>query len=70
MSRECRIPTENGGATRLTYSRLETAPMQEVARWIEIYRHLWDDGMDRLDSDRIAVQAKPKREKKNGRKSR
>ena len=44
--------------------------MQEVARWIEIYRHLWDDGMDRLDSDRIAVQAKPKREKKNGRKSR
>ena len=44
--------------------------MQEVARWIEVYRHLWDDSMDRLDSYLTAVQAKPKKGKRNGRKSR
>ena len=29
--------------------RLETAPLQDVARWMEDYRRFWDEGYDRLD---------------------
>ena len=29
--------------------RLETAPLQEVARWMEDYRRFWDESYDRLD---------------------
>jgi DNA-binding transcriptional ArsR family regulator len=59
-----------GRAAQTRPCRLETAPMQEVARWIEVYRHLWDDSMDRLDNYLTAVQAKPKKGKRNGRKTR
>ena len=29
--------------------RLETAPLQEAAAWMEEYRHLWEQRFDRLD---------------------
>jgi DNA-binding transcriptional ArsR family regulator len=29
--------------------RLETAPLQDVARWMEDYRRFWDESYDRLD---------------------
>ena len=30
--------------------KLEAAPLREVSRWIEAYRHLWEDSFDRLDA--------------------
>src|SRR5882762_7966584 len=36
-----------GRAAQTRPCRLETAPMKDVARWVEAYRHLWDDSMDR-----------------------
>src|ERR671916_2744004 len=29
--------------------RLETAPLQDVANWMEDYRRFWDESFDRLD---------------------
>jgi len=59
-----------GRAAQTRPCRLETAPMREVARWVEVYRHLWDDSMDRLDLYLTAIQPKPKKGKKSDRKSR
>jgi DNA-binding transcriptional ArsR family regulator len=30
-------------------SRLEAAPLREVADWVEQYRRLWEQSLDRLD---------------------
>jgi DNA-binding transcriptional ArsR family regulator len=30
-------------------SRLEGAPLREVADWLEAYRRFWDESFDRLD---------------------
>ncbi len=30
--------------------RLEHAPLQQVARWVDFYRGLWEDSFDRLDA--------------------
>lgn len=37
--------------------KLETAPLKEVSRWIEAYRHLWEDSFDRLDAYLKEIQA-------------
>jgi DNA-binding transcriptional ArsR family regulator len=29
---------------------LQTEPLREVADWLEDYRHLWEDRLDRLDT--------------------
>lgn len=29
--------------------RLQAAPLQDVAGWVEHYRRFWDEGFDRLD---------------------
>jgi DNA-binding transcriptional ArsR family regulator len=29
--------------------RIEAAALKEVADWLELYRHLWDERLDRLD---------------------
>jgi DNA-binding transcriptional ArsR family regulator len=29
--------------------RLELGPLRDVADWVEHYRHLWDERLDRLD---------------------
>lgn len=29
--------------------RLQAAPLQDVAGWVEHYRRFWEDGFDRLD---------------------
>jgi DNA-binding transcriptional ArsR family regulator len=41
--------------------RLETAPLKEVASWIEAYRHLWDDSFDRLDTYLTEIQSAAKK---------
>lgn len=30
--------------------RLETGPLKRAARWLDAYRHLWEDSFDRLDA--------------------
>lgn len=37
--------------------RLDTEPLQEVATWMESYRHLWEQSFDRLDDYLHDVQA-------------
>jgi DNA-binding transcriptional ArsR family regulator len=39
--------------------QLETAPLQEVADWMEDYREFWDESFDRLDEylHRLQVEA-------------
>ena len=42
--------------------KLETAPLKDVSRWIEAYRHLWDDSFDKLDAYLRELQTKPNQE--------
>jgi len=37
--------------------KLETAPLKDASRWIEVYKHLWEDSFDRLDAYLHEVQA-------------
>jgi len=37
--------------------RLETAPLHEVADWMEDYRRFWDESFDRLDNYLHELQA-------------
>ena len=37
--------------------KLEAAPLKEVSRWMEAYRHLWEDSFDRLDAYLFEIQA-------------
>ncbi|MCD6058549.1 MAG: hypothetical protein K0Q89_2079 [Thermomicrobiales bacterium] len=37
--------------------RLETAPLHEVANWMEGYRQFWDESFDRLDDYLQELQA-------------
>lgn len=46
--------------------KLEAAPLQEAAGFIEHYRQFWEQSFDRLDSYLQELRAK---EKQNGRKS-
>ncbi len=32
------------------HCQIDAAPLKEVARWAETYRHIWEGRMDRLDS--------------------
>lgn len=39
-----------GRAAQTRPCRLEGAPLKEVARWMELYRNLWEESFDRLDA--------------------
>jgi DNA-binding transcriptional ArsR family regulator len=41
--------------------RLEAAPLQDAAYWIEHYRRFWEESLDRLDAYLKDVQAGKKR---------
>ena len=45
--------------------RLEAAPLQDAADWIEHYRRFWEESFDRLDDYLSELKT---REKRNGRK--
>ena len=45
--------------------RLETAPLKEVANWVDGYRKIWDERFERLDAYLTELQ---EREKPRGRK--
>ena len=44
--------------------RLEAGSIKEVARWIDAYRHLWEDSFDRLDTYLNSVQSTAKKGRK------
>lgn len=39
--------------------RLEAAPLKEVSDWVETYRRLWEDRLNRLDAYLRALEASP-----------
>jgi DNA-binding transcriptional ArsR family regulator len=41
-------------------SRLEVAPLKQVAEWVERYRCFWDESFDRLDDYLHELQVKEK----------
>src|SRR3972149_7565327 len=55
------------------YLSVNTKPLNEAGEWIEKYRRMWEQRLDRLDDYLEELQAKEKehqqpKEKKNGRK--
>lgn len=44
--------------------RLEAAPLKEVADWVERYRAVWEERLDRLDTYLQELKAKEKRKRK------
>ncbi|MBK9749298.1 MAG: winged helix-turn-helix transcriptional regulator [Chloroflexi bacterium] len=38
---------------------LRTEPLEEIDGWLETYRHLWNERLDRLDRYLIELQARP-----------
>lgn len=53
-----------GRAAQTRPCKLEAGSMKEVARWIDAYRHLWEDSFDRLDVYLNVSQATTKKGKK------
>lgn len=39
-----------GRAAQTRPCRLEAAPLKEVASWMSLYRHVWEDSFERLDA--------------------
>lgn len=38
--------------------RLQAAPLQDAARWVEAYRRFWEESLDRFDDYLSELQAK------------
>ena len=60
-----------GRAAQTRPCRLEAAPLQEVANWMALYRHVWEDSFERLDAflqSTESTQTTPPKGKKNARK--
>lgn len=51
--------------------RLQAAPLQDVAGWVEHYRRFWEDSFDRLDGylQKLRKQDSKSKEKKHVRKT-
>jgi hypothetical protein len=47
--------------SNLTLDRLEPAPLRDVAGWVEQYRKLWEERLDRLDDFLHELQAHERR---------
>ena len=47
---------------------LEPAPLKEVATWLEVYRNLWEQSFDRLDTFLQSTKRPPTKGRKYGRK--
>lgn len=55
------------------HCRIDAAPLKEVARWAETYRHIWEGRLNRLDSYLTTMKANKTtttREKHHARKPR
>src|SRR5437870_7201537 len=45
--------------------RLEAAPLKEVSDWVDTYRHLWEERMDRLEGYLRELQSAPEARRGN-----
>jgi DNA-binding transcriptional ArsR family regulator len=52
-----------GRAAQTRPCKLEVGSMKEVARWIDAYRHLWEDSFHRLDTYLKVTQSSAKKGK-------
>jgi DNA-binding transcriptional ArsR family regulator len=50
--------------------RLEAAPLKEVADWVEEYRQVWEQRLDRLDRYLRELQSRERKETRHGRRPR
>jgi DNA-binding transcriptional ArsR family regulator len=48
--------------------RIEAAPLKDVAEWVEDYRRIWEQRLDRLDDYLKELQAKEKKHARRPRK--
>ena len=46
--------------------RLEAAPLKEIANWVELYRNLWDQRLDRLGTYLESTKSAATKGKRNG----
>jgi DNA-binding transcriptional ArsR family regulator len=45
--------------------RLEAAPLKEVSDWVDTYRHLWEERLDRLEGYLRELQSDPEATRRN-----
>jgi DNA-binding transcriptional ArsR family regulator len=57
-----------GRAAQTRPCRLEVAPLKEVAKWVELYRNLWEERFSRLDAFLQSGKSISTKEKRNVRK--
>jgi DNA-binding transcriptional ArsR family regulator len=50
-----------GRSAQMRPSRLNPAPLQEIARWVGSYRKLWEQSFDRLE---VLLQSPPSQQKR------
>jgi len=50
--------------------RIEAAPLEQAAEWIEQYRHVWEARLDRLGDYLQELKKKKKKERTHGRRQR
>ncbi len=56
-----------GRAAQTRPCRLQPAPLQCVAQWVDMYRNLWEESFERLDAFLQSTQSTPTKGKSNGR---
>jgi DNA-binding transcriptional ArsR family regulator len=49
--------------------RLEPAPLKDVSEWVDHYRRMWDERLNRLDDFLRQTQSKGRKDRHNARKS-
>src|ERR1700741_3080832 len=57
-----------GRAAQTRPCHLETAPLQNIAQWVEVYRNLWEQSFERLDAFLHPTKTQKKKEKKHAQK--
>jgi DNA-binding transcriptional ArsR family regulator len=58
---------EEGREAQYRPRRLRPEALREVSEWLEPYRRLWDDRLDRLEEYLKELQGNAKRERRSGR---
>ena len=57
-----------GRAAQTRPCRLVAAPLKDIARWVEVYRNLWEESFERLETFLRSTQSSPPKRKRNARK--
>jgi DNA-binding transcriptional ArsR family regulator len=57
-----------GRAAQTRPCHLETAPLKDIAQWVEVYRNLWEQSFERLDAFLHSTQTQATKGKKHVRK--